>query len=119
MSRRCRSVGRTRGDGNQIKKYSLRLDAVESRPAPLPARFLGVSAPSLFHLAWATVLAATSGERDDVVFGTVLVGRLQGGDGATARWGCLSIPCRCVWISIMRHQAQSDGPWPDHAIAWA
>jgi arthrofactin-type cyclic lipopeptide synthetase B len=75
-----------RGDGSAIEEYSLHLDSDLNRRLRAQARLLGVSTASLFHLAWGQVLAATSG-RHNVVFGTVLVGRLQSGEGADRALG--------------------------------
>ncbi|MGJ0490367.1 non-ribosomal peptide synthetase, partial [Methylobacter sp.] len=69
------------GDGSGIEEAKQDLDLDLARRLREQARTLGISAASLFHLAWASVLSRTSG-RDDVVFGTVLLGRMQGGEGA-------------------------------------
>ncbi|MTD22352.1 amino acid adenylation domain-containing protein, partial [Pseudomonas sp. CCM 7891] len=74
------------GDGQGIEEVKLNLDATLSRRLRVQARQLGVSAASLHHLAWARVLGRLSG-RDDVVFGTVLLGRLQSGEGADRALG--------------------------------
>ncbi|OLF53509.1 non-ribosomal peptide synthetase [Pseudomonas chlororaphis] len=75
-----------RGDGHGIEERRLHLPASLNQALRSQARCLGVSTASLFHLAWAQVLAATSGKRS-VVFGTVLVGRMQGGAGADRALG--------------------------------
>ncbi|HEV2736693.1 MAG TPA: condensation domain-containing protein, partial [Longimicrobiaceae bacterium] len=70
-----------RGDGTGIEEARLELDAELAARLREVVRRLEVSAASVFHVAWAQVLARTSG-RGDVVFGTVLFGRMQGGEGS-------------------------------------
>ncbi|HEX8429811.1 MAG TPA: amino acid adenylation domain-containing protein, partial [Longimicrobium sp.] len=70
-----------RGGDSAMGEARLDVDAELAARLRAGARALGVSAASLFHVAFAQVLARASG-RDDVVFGTVLLGRMQGGEGA-------------------------------------
>ncbi|MDC9596581.1 non-ribosomal peptide synthetase [Xenorhabdus anantnagensis] len=67
---------------NEIEENVFTLDSKLAHNLRDCARQLGMSSAVLFHVAWAQVLARCSG-RDDVVFGTVLLGRLQGGIGAS------------------------------------
>jgi len=73
-------------DGTGIEQEWLRVGSDVAGRIRGCARKLGVSAASLFHLAWAQVLARVSG-REDVVFGTVLLGRMQGGEGSESVMG--------------------------------
>jgi amino acid adenylation domain-containing protein/thioester reductase-like protein len=70
-----------RGDRSRFDIARLSLEATLARRIRAEARRLGVSVAALFHVAWGLVVSHTSG-RDDVVFGTVLLGRLQGSAGA-------------------------------------
>jgi arthrofactin-type cyclic lipopeptide synthetase B len=88
------------GDGSAIEEHRLLLPDELSRRLRAQARTLGVSAASLFHLGWAQLLAATTG-RHNVVFGTVLVGRLQGGEGADRALG--------VFINTLPLRVDVDG----------
>lgn len=74
------------GDGAQIEDAYETLEPELAQAVRAQARRLGVSAATLFHAAWGLVVAHTSG-RDDVVFGTVLLGRLQGTAGAQRTLG--------------------------------
>ncbi|KAF9343964.1 hypothetical protein BGX26_004984 [Mortierella sp. AD094] len=68
------------------------------------AKRLGVSLAALCHLAWAQVIAATSGQ-EQVVFGTVLFGRMQGGSGSDRALGlyinCLPIRVDVEGVSVL------------------
>ncbi|HEX3758417.1 MAG TPA: amino acid adenylation domain-containing protein [Kofleriaceae bacterium] len=74
------------GDGSDTAEAHVQLPAELARAIRARTRSLGVSPASLMHLAWALVLARTTGRRD-VVFGTVLFGRMQGGAQADRALG--------------------------------
>ncbi|HEU4884413.1 MAG TPA: amino acid adenylation domain-containing protein, partial [Longimicrobium sp.] len=70
-----------RGDGSGMREARAAVDPSLAARLRERARALGVSAASVFHVAWAQVLARASA-REDVVFGTLLLGRMDGGEGA-------------------------------------
>ncbi|WP_189269769.1 non-ribosomal peptide synthetase, partial [Streptomyces fuscichromogenes] len=71
----------TLGDGTTVTETRLRLGVALAAEVREQAQRLGTSPATLFHVVWTRVLSAVSGQ-DDVVFGTVLFGRL--GTGAPA-----------------------------------
>ncbi|WP_168421465.1 non-ribosomal peptide synthetase, partial [Erwinia amylovora] len=74
-------LGDVHADGQGVREAHLALPDALSRGLREQARQLGVSLASLCHLAWGQVLAHASGN-SQVVFGTVLLGRLQAGPEA-------------------------------------
>ncbi|MDT4329580.1 non-ribosomal peptide synthetase [Methylomonas sp. MS20] len=89
------------GDGGKVEEATLRLDTELSRRIRDTARSCSVSPAGLLHAAWAVVMGRCSG-RDDVVFGTVLSGRLHGGAGAERAVGMFinTLPIR---VPLGRH----------------
>ncbi|AMS12796.1 non-ribosomal peptide synthetase [Pseudomonas chlororaphis] len=75
-----------REQGGDTEEARLALDAGLSRRLRAQARQLGISAASLMHLAWGQLLSRVSNQ-PSVVFGTVLLGRMQGGEGAERALG--------------------------------
>ena len=118
-------------DGQGIGEAQLPLNKDLGRRLRTSAQRLGVSAASLCHLAWAQVLARVSG-RQDVVFGTVLFGRMQGGQGADQVVGPFinTLPVR-IRVGAMEQRpahgmhmpcyrsccTMSMHPWPWHSDA--
>ncbi|WP_146084124.1 non-ribosomal peptide synthetase, partial [Xanthomonas albilineans] len=74
------------GDGSDVEELRFELPDPLSALLRKQARVLGVSVASLFHLAWAQVVARATG-RESVVFGTLLFGRMQSGTGGDRTLG--------------------------------
>ncbi|WP_341858096.1 non-ribosomal peptide synthetase [Sinorhizobium medicae] len=74
------------GDGRGSREARRMLPQALNDRLRHQARRLGVSLASLCHLAWAQVVALSSG-REQVVFGTVLFGRMHAGVGADRAMG--------------------------------
>ena len=68
-------------DGSATTTAQLTLDPQVSAAIRTQARRAEITPATLFHAVWALVVSRTSG-RDDVVFGSVLLGRLLGNAGA-------------------------------------
>ncbi|WP_025130130.1 non-ribosomal peptide synthetase [Pseudomonas sp. PH1b] len=88
------------GDGRAIEERSLALSALLSQRLRTQARQAGVSAASLFHLAWGRVLGTLAGKHK-VVFGTVLMGRLQGAEATERALG--------IFINTLPFRQDLDG----------
>ncbi|MCF2907163.1 amino acid adenylation domain-containing protein [Pseudoalteromonas sp. DL2-H2.2] len=83
------------GDGSAVAEYSTELGMELSQQIRALARGLQCSPAALFHLAWAQVLSACTG-RDEVVFGTVMSGRMNAMPGIERMMGMLinTLPLR-------------------------
>jgi len=74
------------GSGRHLIEARQIIDTELAHSLRTQAQRLNVSAAALFHAAWALVVARTSA-RTDVVFGSVLLGRLHGSAGAQRTMG--------------------------------
>ena len=83
-------------DGAHVSESRQLVPPALSARIRVGSRKLGVSSASVMHLAWALVLSRLSGRPEDVVFGTVLFGRMQSGAEAARVLGLFinTLPAR-------------------------
>ncbi|WP_032618929.1 condensation domain-containing protein, partial [Pseudomonas syringae] len=92
-------------DGNGIEEADVLLDDDLNELIRAQARARGIAPAVLFHVVWAQVLARCTA-RDDVVFGTVVTGRLQGTAGAERAMGMFmnTLPVRVQLAAQGAHE---------------
>ncbi|MGZ5780312.1 MAG: amino acid adenylation domain-containing protein, partial [Burkholderiaceae bacterium] len=97
------------GNGSKIEITHQIVNTVLAQRLRTITRHIGVSVAAFFHVAWALVVAHFSG-RNDVVFGSVFSGRLQGLAGADRVVGFLvnTLPLRMKLKDLNVYQIVQD-----------
>ena len=93
------------GSGSHISEATREVPPAMSARIRESAQLHGVSVATLFHVAWASVVGQCSG-REDVVFGTVLSGRLNGA-GTTHRTLGITVNMLPVRLRLHEHSVRS------------
>jgi len=97
------------GDGTTVTEARTALDDGLAAAIRERARELGVSLATLFHVAYARLIGALAG-RDDVIFGTLLPGRMTAGGGADRAPGLFrnTLPVRARLGAVTAQDAVRD-----------
>ncbi|MGY3617880.1 amino acid adenylation domain-containing protein [Bradyrhizobium sp. USDA 10063] len=103
-------LNQVHGDGRDVREARRMLPQALNERLRAQARRLGVSLASLCHLAWGQVVARSSG-REQVVFGTVLFGRMHAGVGADRAMG--------LFINTLPLRLDLDGTAVEDAVRHA